>query len=100
MVVIFWPTAAEMGVMHERTGAPFRCTVQAPHSAWPQPNLVPVMPSVSRRAQRMGVESSALTAVSLPLMFRVGIVGSPVDEAKRLREGGCGARERALVLRE
>ena len=25
------------------------CTVQAPHSAMPQPNLVPVMPSVSRR---------------------------------------------------
>ena len=82
MVVIFWPTAAEMGVTHERTGAPFRCTVQAPHSAWPQPNLVPVMPSVSRRAQRMGVESSALTAVSLPLMFKVGIV--------RFSGGGSG----------
>src|SRR5688572_22084670 len=74
MVVIFWPAAAEMGVMHERMAAPLRCTVHAPHSAAPQPNLVPVMPSVSRRAHRMGVDSSALTAVSLPLMLRVGIV--------------------------
>ena len=28
------------------------CTVQAPHSAIPQPNFVPVMPNVSRRTHR------------------------------------------------
>jgi len=72
--------------MHERTGAPLRCTVQAPHSAWPQPNLVPVMPSVSRRAQRMGVDSSASTAWSLPLMFKVGIVRLLGFERRRSKE--------------
>ena len=50
------------------------CTVQAPHSAMPQPNFVPVMPSVSRRAQRMGVEGSASTWRSLPLTLRVVMV--------------------------
>src|SRR5215207_3021416 len=74
MVVIFWPAAAEIGVTHERMAAPLRCTVHAPQSAAPQPNFVPVMPSVSRKAQRMGVDWSALTDTSLPLMLRVGIV--------------------------
>ena len=46
--------------------APSRCTVQAPHSAAPQPNLVPVMPSVSRSAQRIGVAGSASTVCSRP----------------------------------
>jgi hypothetical protein len=65
MVVIFWPTAAEIGVMQERPAAPSRCTVQAPHSAAPQPNLVPVMFRLSRSAHRMGVDGSASTCVSL-----------------------------------
>src|SRR6266850_3773710 len=42
MVVIFLPSAAEIGVTHERVGRPSRCTVHAPHSAMPQPNFVPV----------------------------------------------------------
>jgi hypothetical protein len=71
MVVIFWPAAAEIGVMQERIASPFRCTVQAPHRAAPQPNLVPVMLRLSRSAQRMGVEGSASTCWSRPLMFRV-----------------------------
>src|SRR5690349_2422371 len=71
MVEIFWPAAAEIGVMQERIASPFRCTVQAPHRAAPQPNLVPVMLRLSRSAQRMGVEGSASTCWSRPLMFRV-----------------------------
>jgi hypothetical protein len=31
---------------------PSTCTVQAPHSAAPQPNFVPVMPSTSRKDRR------------------------------------------------
>ena len=44
MVVIFLPATAEMGVTQERVAAPLTCTVQAPHCAMPQPNLVPVSP--------------------------------------------------------
>jgi hypothetical protein len=42
IVVICRPAAAVTGVTHERVAWPSRCTVQAPHSAMPQPNLVPV----------------------------------------------------------
>jgi len=50
------PSAAEIGVTHERVGRPSRCTVHAPHSAMPQPNFVPVSPSSSR-----SVHSSAVS---------------------------------------
>ncbi len=68
MVVILCPAAAEMGVTQERIACPFNCTVQAPHRAAPQPNLVPVQPSVSRSAQRIGVDGSASTWRSWPLI--------------------------------
>ena len=42
MVVIRRPATADTGVTHERIGCPSRCTVQAPHRAMPQPNLVPL----------------------------------------------------------
>jgi hypothetical protein len=54
MVVILRPTTADTGVVQARTGVPSTCTVQAPHSAWPQPYLVPVMCRVSRSAQSSG----------------------------------------------
>ena len=37
------------------TGWPLIWTVQAPHCAMPQPNLVPVIPSVSRRTHSRGI---------------------------------------------
>ena len=72
MVVIFAVAdVAEIGVWQERTGEPSRCTVQAPHWATPQPNLVPVRPRSSRiDPQQRGVGSTsscALLAVDLEL---------------------------------
>jgi hypothetical protein len=58
MVVIFRSPTEETGVTQERIGSPSRCTVQAPHWAMPHPNLVPVRPSPSRRAQSSGVSGS------------------------------------------
>ena len=46
---------------------PSRCTVQAPHKAAPQPNLVPVSPISSRITQSSGVSGSALTSKARPL---------------------------------
>jgi len=40
--------------MHERVVALSICTVQAPHSAMPQPNFVPVILSMSRNTQSSG----------------------------------------------
>src|SRR5258706_14210235 len=67
MVVTRLPAAAEIGVMHERTALPSSWIVQAPQIAGPQPNLVPVMPSTSRRTQSNGVSSSTSTVRGLPL---------------------------------
>ena len=54
MVMIFLPTAADDRHEQERTGSPSTCTVQAPHAAMPQPYLVPVRPSSSRRTHSSG----------------------------------------------
>src|SRR5829696_7737324 len=62
--------------MHERIGLPSRCTVHAPHNAMPQPNLVPVMPRLSRKTQSSGVLGSTSTPRFLPLISR-SIIGSP-----------------------
>jgi hypothetical protein len=43
MVVMALPTTVDTDVEQARTGSPSTCTVQAPHSAMPQPNFVPVM---------------------------------------------------------
>ena len=71
MVVIACPTAALTGITQARLGMPSRCTVQAPHNATPQPNLVPFIPSRSRKAQSRGMSGSASTLCDLPLIFRV-----------------------------
>src|SRR6267378_3003543 len=60
-------------VEQDRAAWPFTCTVHAPHSAMPQPYLVPVIPRWSRRTHRRGVYGSASTDMGLPLTFRVVI---------------------------
>ena len=46
------------------------CTVQAPHCAMPQPNLVPVMPSTSRSTQSSGMSPGASKVRFSPLIFK------------------------------
>src|SRR3979409_1357548 len=77
MVVIFLPAAAETGVEHERTGLPLMCTVQAPHCAMPQPNLVPVSPSSSRITHSSGVSAGCSELTSLPLTTNLVIRSPP-----------------------
>src|SRR5258706_12413673 len=94
MVVILLPAAELKGVEHDLAGCPFRCTVQAPHSAMPQPYLVPVMPRWSRRTHRRGVSGSASTDMGLPLTFR-GIIQKLLGKKPRARpdrERGAPAR--------
>ena len=67
MVVTGCSPTALTGVTQERMGSPPRCTVQAPHSAMPQPYLVPVRPMVSRRTQSSIRVSSTVSRVALPL---------------------------------
>src|SRR6202012_5288648 len=71
MVVIVRSRIAPTGSMQERTGLPSICTVQAPHCAMPQPNLVPVMPSRSRKTQSSGMSAGASNDFVSPLIVRV-----------------------------
>src|SRR5262252_10434600 len=78
MVVMECPTAALTGITQDRRGTPSRCTVQAPHNATPQPNLVPFMPSRSRNTHNRGLSGSASTECDVPLILSVIIVLPPV----------------------
>ena len=78
MVVICLPSAALTGSEQERTGAPSRCTVQAPHCAMPQPYLVPVKPTFSRIAHSSGVSGSILMSCVCPLMVSLAMRSSLV----------------------
>src|ERR1700704_2848458 len=82
MVVIRLAPTAFTRVTHERMGCPSRCTVHAPHNAMPQPNLVPVRPSVSRSTHSNGMSGSTSTSVSLPLTLSL-IIAPPAPEHPR-----------------
>src|ERR1700752_4621823 len=79
MVVIFFPAMLETGVMQEREASPSMCTVHAPHSAMPQPNLVPVMFRESRRTHSSGICGSVSTVVDFPLSVNVIAMVSPLS---------------------
>src|SRR6266849_9619465 len=67
MVVIDFPTPALTGTWHERRGAPPIRTVHAPHCPSPQPYLLPVKPSSSRKTSNRGVSGGYLTGYRLSL---------------------------------
>jgi len=77
MVVILAAPRAPIGVWHERIATPSACTVQAPHWAMPQPYLVPVMPSSSRRTHNKGVSAADETVTALPLIRTVRAIVPP-----------------------
>src|SRR5258708_3243518 len=85
MVVTSEPCRLSTVVMQEHVAVPSIWTVQAPHSAWPQPNLVPVMPSTSRRTQRSGVSPSTSTLRCLPLISMVKAMAIPLRYSARLK---------------
>ena len=66
MVVTDLPAAAATGVTQERIALPSRCTVQAPHWAIPQPNLVPFSPISSRITHSSGVSSGLFAVTARP----------------------------------
>src|ERR1700730_986367 len=77
IVVTCFPATRETGATHERIAFPSKCTVHAPQSAIPQPNLVPVSPSDSRRAHNKGVDGSTSTWTAFPFTKKLVICGSP-----------------------
>src|ERR1700674_3297457 len=82
IVMTFLPAAEDIGVEQDRTGLPSRCTVHAPQSAMPQPNLVPVSCNCSRSAHSSGISASASIDTALPLTD-IGITGYLQGTARR-----------------
>src|SRR6516225_7027103 len=67
MVVTERPSTSLMAVMQARVVWPSTWTVQAPHSATPHPNLVPVSPNSSRKYHSSGIDGSPSKDFSWPL---------------------------------
>jgi hypothetical protein len=65
MVKTSAPSTAEAGSTQERVGEPFTCTVQAPHCAAPQPNLVPLRSRTSLNTHRSGMSGGTSTLTRL-----------------------------------
>ena len=61
----------------ERDSLPSTWTVQAPHIAMPQPNLVPCSPATSRIAQSNGMFGSTSSVVLLPFKKNVVAMMTP-----------------------
>jgi len=74
MVVMAWPTAALAGITQDRLGMPSKCTVHAPQRATPQPNLVPFVPSTSRKTHSSGMSGGTSSFWDFPLILSVTIV--------------------------
>src|ERR1051325_5632954 len=71
IVTILRPAHVDAGVTQDFTATPSTCTVQTPHWAIPQPNLVPVRLRTSRITQSRGISGSARSTVCfLPLIVR------------------------------
>src|SRR5216684_3082860 len=70
MVVTDLPSTMDTGVAQARVACPSMCTVQAPHDAMPQPNLVPVSLRCSRRTQSSGVLGSTPSSLRTPLTVK------------------------------
>src|SRR6266478_8137265 len=86
IVVIFFPATLETGVMQERVASPLMCTVQAPQSAMPQPNFVPVMFSVSRSTQRSGMSGLTSTDCDLPFKVKLMAMESSLQQTNILQQ--------------
>src|SRR3984893_13285041 len=80
MVVIFLPATFDIGVTQERAAAPSLCTVQAPHSAMPQPNFVPVMFRVSRNTHSSGISGVTSTVCGLPFSTKLMAMIPPMQK--------------------
>jgi len=74
MVVMSLLATSPTVMPQESTGRLPISTVHAPHCWIPQPNLVPVKPTVSRNAQSNGVSGSRLRVCCFSLIFNVVIL--------------------------
>src|SRR5262250_1141380 len=73
------PATSRIALTQDRIASPFLWTVQAPQSAMPQPNFVPVRFNSSRRYHSNGISGSPLNERSTPLTLSWIIFSSPFN---------------------
>src|SRR5215471_8572904 len=98
IVVTAFPAILDIGVPQERLATPLICTVQAPQSCRPQPNFVPVNPSVSRNTHSSGIWGGTSTLCRFP--FRVNSmagIGSLLKNSRQYTSVGA-VYDRAFFL--
>src|SRR5205807_6606817 len=86
MVVTFLPATLEIAVIQVRVASPLICTVQAPQSAMPHPNFVPVMFSVSRKTQSSGMSGLTSTDCALPFKVKLMAMGTSLSQTDILQQ--------------
>src|SRR5258708_12506238 len=75
MVVMSYPSACTANIRQERTGAPSRSTVQAPHTPCSQPACAPVSSRRSRRQSSRLMRGSTSSAHVSPLTVKSTRIG-------------------------
>src|ERR1700730_786149 len=83
MVVTDRPETSFTAVIQATAASRSICTVQAPHSATPQPYFVPVSPSSSRRYQSRGIDGSPSKDCVWALTCNLTIGSPPSSVHKR-----------------
>src|SRR5262245_25314800 len=71
IVVTDLPAISDSWVWQENARLPSMCTMQAPHSPVPQPNLVPVSLRPSRSTHNSGVAGGASVDAALPFTVKL-----------------------------
>ncbi len=74
IVVTAAPPTLSTAVMQDRVAAPSMWTVQAPQSAIPHPNFVPVILRTSRSTHSRGVSPSTSTVCDFPFILRTYVM--------------------------
>src|SRR5258708_29515904 len=82
------PATSDTWVWRENARLPSMCTMHAPHSPAPQPNLVPVSLSSSLMIHKRGVVGGAADEAGFPFIVKsVDMFGSPAELlCKRLHQ--------------
>src|SRR5215467_3507888 len=96
IVRISVPAVLFIGVTHARIALPFWWTVQVPHSAIPQPYLVPVSPRMSRRYHSNGICGSPSKARSTP--FTLSLSMSPLCDSRGQKT--IDGKDRSIAIQE
>src|SRR6185369_13830662 len=72
-------------------------TVQAPHCAMPQPNLVPVIPRMSRSTHSSGMSGGASKDFVSPLMVRTVAICIPLLDDRLRRSSRRNFRATIII---